>query len=213
MTEATNNTEVTQEVTPDVNGAGQETPIDVRNHPAFKAVTKELSMLRAQFDKRAKEEADAKSAAEQKRLEEEGKYKESLELERGKIAEALAERDTAKRKLDLARAGVDISDDDLTNFVLMKFAASGEPELGSWLASMKEDASMSRFLGGRQDAAGVPGAPAVPGGAAAGRSTTTGWAQVKADRDGSDPVKKMAAINKVRSYFLENGTLPPGFDK
>lgn len=95
----------TDETQQDTGGDGA----DVRKHPAFVAVTKQLSELKAALDEREAKAKAAEEAAARKKLEEEGNYKALTEKLNADFAakEAAYKANERRLLLEARLAGVD----------------------------------------------------------------------------------------------------------
>lgn len=206
MTEETTEPTNTTEPTPTTPAPDS----DPRNHPAFKAVLKQLEDARHEAQALKDAQDKAAKAAEQKRLEEEGNYKEALRLAQEEATTAKTEAERAVNKAKLALAGV--HDPVHAEFLVSAYnnAEDKPATFDEWITTAKDVDSYKPFFGLADPPArqGLPGGDASPG---AARSTTQSWAQVKTDLKANDLEKVAAAEKAVRDYLMEHGSLPPNF--
>lgn len=187
-----------------------------REHPAFRAVTKQVeeerqarAALQAQLDEILDKEKKAQEEAERKSLEEKGQYDQIIKQKEAEIA---AMKEAQKAQMLASSLQIALLAEGVTNDLFIKGAVASytgdEKGIAEFVAGLKSDPKNAPAFGivQEQPRQGLP--PANSGAPAS--SAAVNWQTIKADL--RDPAKADAAAAALKKYALDNdGALPPGF--
>jgi hypothetical protein len=181
-----------------------DTPPDVREHPAFRAVTTQLTELRAQVAAAKQKELEQAKLAEEAKLKAQGDYE---TLSKKMAAERDAERaqlEAERRSLKLQAALAGITDDLARDGAIARCAPDADIDKYVFeLKSSRPDLWQSTTFAPSR----VP-----PQGARAQSQSGTDWEKIKQNLNHGNPKEVAAGITQVLEYQKANsGKLPPGF--
>lgn len=187
-----------------------------RSHPAFKAVTQQLSSERKDKEaltqrlaaleeaEQARSLAKDKAAGDFEKVELEYKSQiDALKMERTQLAEQSQKQQTNNQlQVELAKLGV--ADSEHIEFLTAKYHNSGDSaEIGEWVKGIHSNDSYAVFFKGQKQVLTPP-----VGTTSSNTSRGQDWAQMKADLHGSDPSKVKIAAKAFAVYHKENGKMP-----
>jgi len=192
----------------------------VRDTPAFKAVTKQIEIeraekadLKARLDAIEAKEATAQAEAERAALLAKGDYETILAKKDAEVAAIKATAAAEKAAHDAAILGGQIK------IALLAAGAANETFLSGavigydgtadgiaeYVEGLKADPANGPLFGQVQNRPGLP----APGSGAPAASGNTNWTTIKADL--RDPKKASEAAASIEAFVLANGKMPPGF--
>lgn len=199
---------------------GQEPEADApafdRSHPAFKAITQQLSEERQSkgaLEKRLLELEEAETARNLAKEKEAGNFEQVEAKLKAQVDAKAAELEAIKAnyerqqldstiQLELSKLGV--VEGKVLSFLASEFhALEGDETVSDWAQKIASDESYSVFFGGRKQTIGAP-----PAASSSGHTKGTDWAQAKLDLVGKDKAKSDTAAKLLEGYVREHGKMP-----
>jgi hypothetical protein len=179
-------------------------PIKVQEHPAFKAITRQLTETRATLDAIKRADEDRKRKEEQSRLESEGKYKEVLAQKDAELAKLKADADAEVKRINLkyALAQSGLRSEIAVNGALATYlSGDGSQTIDDFVSALKKDPANKALFGAATQPQSDAGAPAIAGGQG-------NWADVRKiieSPETTPTIKFRAAMGQLDKWRRDNG--------